>query len=153
MASIGIPFSRPFSPSFRDNSLKLSESRSGCIYQIIRTVALAVVESSIHLLTRDNLYEHEKPYQLKYRAAEGIPTTNIRLEKQESVKISSIRGQKRQFSFLKNGFTALKVNKKFSYDDFSNPAGVKRYLDMIAEQLKRRLGADEVQVCEYVVST
>ena len=105
------------------------------------------------MLTRDNLYEHEKPYQLKYRAVDGIPTTNIRLEKQEPVEISSVRGQERQFSFLKNGFTALKVDKKFSYDDFSNPAGVKRYLDMVAEQLKRRLGADKVQVCGYVVST
>ena len=113
---------------------------------------MAVVESSIHFLTRDKVYEHEKPYQLKYVAADGIPTTNIRLEKQEPVKISSIRGQEQQFSLDKNGFTVLKMDKEVSYDDFNNPAGVKRYLNMVAEQLKMRLGADKVQVYQYVVS-
>ena len=114
---------------------------------------MAVVESSIHFLTRDKVYEHEKPYQLKYVAAEGIPTTNIRLEKQEPVKISSIRGQERQFSLEQNGFTVLKMDKEMPYDDFSNPAGVKQYLNMVAEQLKMRLGADKVQVYQYTVSS
>ena len=114
---------------------------------------MAVVESSIHFLTRDKVYEHEKPYQLKYVAAEGVPTTNIRLEKQEPVQISSIRGQEQQFSLEKNGFTVLKMDEEFAYDDFSNDAGVKRYLNMVAEQLKTRLGADKVQVYQSVVST
>lgn len=113
---------------------------------------MAEVETSIHFLTRDQVYEHEKPYQLKYHAAQGIPTTNIRLQKQESIKISSIRGQERQFSLDKNGFTVLKMDKEIPYEDFSNPAGVKGYLNMVAEQLKTRLGADKVQVYQYVVS-
>ena len=114
---------------------------------------MAVVESSLHFLTRDNVYEHEKPYQLRYKAAKEIPATNIRLEKQESIKISSIRGQERQLSFEKNGFTVLKMDQEVPYDDFSTPAGVTRYLNMVAEQLKKRLGAEQVQVYQYVVST
>ena len=62
---------------------------------------MAVVETSLRFLTRDKLYEHEKPYQLKYAAAKGIPTTNIRLEKKESLNISSMRGQERRLSFEK----------------------------------------------------
>ena len=113
---------------------------------------MAVVESSIHFLTRDKVYEHEKPYQLKYVAAKGVPTTNIRLEKQEPVQINSIRGQEQQFSLEKNGFTVLKMDEEIPYDDFNNEAGVKKYLNMVAEQLKMRLGADKVQVYQYVVS-
>ena len=114
---------------------------------------MAVVESSLHFLTRDNVYEHEKPYQLRYKAAKEIPTTNIRLEKQEPIKISSIRGQERQFSFERNGFTVLKMDQEVPYDDFSTSAGVTRYLNMVAEQLRKRLGAEKVQVYQYVVST
>ena len=112
---------------------------------------MAVVETSLHFLTRDKLYEHEKPYQLKYTAAKGIPTTNIRLEKKQSIKISSMRGQEQRFSFEKNGFTVLKMDNEIPYDTFSSPTTVQKYLDMVAEQLKMRLGADKVQVYQYTV--
>ncbi|KAL8639104.1 MAG: hypothetical protein Q9228_003819 [Teloschistes exilis] len=113
---------------------------------------MAEVETSIHFLTRDRTYEHEKPYQLKYTAAEGIPTTNIRLEKQAPIRISSMRGQEQQFPFEKNGFTVLKMNKEIPYVEFNDPAGVKRYLTLVAKQLRTRLGADKVQLYQYVVS-
>ncbi|KAL8772707.1 MAG: hypothetical protein Q9194_004531 [Teloschistes cf. exilis] len=113
---------------------------------------MAEVETSIHFLTRDRTYEHEKPYQLKYTAAEGIPTTNIRLEKQAPIRISSMRGQEQQFSFEKNGFTVLKMNKEIPYVEFNDLAGVKRYLTLVAKQLRTRLGADKVQLYQYVVS-
>ena len=112
---------------------------------------MAVVETSLHFLTRDKLYESEKPYQLKYTAAKGIPTTNIRLEKKESIKISSIRGQEQRLSFEKNGFTVLKMDNEIPYDTFSNSTSVQKYLDMVAEQLKVRLCADKVQVYQYTV--
>ncbi len=112
---------------------------------------MAVVETSMHFLTRDKLYEHEKPYSLKYAPAEGIPSSNIRLKKQETIKVNSIRGHEPQFSFEKNGFAVLKMDKEIPYDDFSKPEGVRRYLDMVAEQLRARLGADKVQVYQYVV--
>ena len=149
----GTLFTPPSSSAFLHYLLKFPESRSCQLQQLIQTIAMAVVESSIHFLTRDKLYEHEKPYQLKYTPAKGIPTTNIRLEKQESIKINSIRGQERQFSLEKNGFTVLKMNKEIPYDDFSNPAGVNRYLNLVAELLKTSLGADKVQVYQYTVST
>ncbi len=114
-------------------------------------VAMAVVETSMHFLTRDKLYENEKPYSLKYVAAEGIPTSNIRVEKHEAIKVNSIRGQEQQFSLERNGFAVLKMDEEIPYDDFANPAGVRRYLNMVAEQLKTRLGADKVQVYQYVV--
>ena len=112
---------------------------------------MAVVETSLHFLMRDELYEHEKPYQLKYTAAKGILTTNIRFEKKESIKISSMRGQEQRLSFEKNGFTVLKMDNEVAYDTFNNPISVQKYLNMVAEQLKLRLGADKVQVYQYTV--
>ena len=112
---------------------------------------MAVVETSMHFLTRDPLYEHEKPYQLKYAAAEGIPRTNLRLKKQEPIKVSGIRNQEQHFSFEKNGFTVLKMEEDVPYDDFFNPSGIRKYLDAVAERLKVALGADRVQVFQYLV--
>ena len=112
---------------------------------------MAVLETSINFLKRDELYEHEKPYQLKYAAAEGIPISNIRLEKQDNIKITSIRDREAQFSFERNGFAVLRMNEEIPYDDFSNPDGIRRYLDIVSVQLKDLLGADKVQAFQYVV--
>ena len=106
----------------------------------------------MNFLRRDDLYDKEKPFQLRYEAEKGTPTTNFRLEKQESVKISSIRGRERDLSFETNGFTVLKLDKEIPYDSFSNPEGIRGYLDEVAQRLKLRLGATKVQVYQYVVS-
>ena len=112
---------------------------------------MAVVESSMYFLTRDELYDHEKPYQLKYAAGNGIPTTNLRLKKQEPIKITSIRGRQRQLTFERNGFTVLKLDKDIPYSEFSTAAGIRLYLETVAEMLKTELGADKVQVYQYLV--
>ncbi|KAL8677842.1 MAG: hypothetical protein Q9186_005754 [Xanthomendoza sp. 1 TL-2023] len=112
---------------------------------------MAMVETSMQFLTRDKLYEKEKPYHLKYAPAEGIPISNFQLEKHEPIKINSLRGREQDFSFDKNGFTVLKIEEDIPYEDFSNPAGIRRYLDIVAAGLQKLLGADKVQVFQYVV--
>ena len=112
---------------------------------------MAVVDTSMHFLARDKLYEREKPYQLKYEAEKGIPRSNLRLEKQEPLKISSIRGREQQFTMERNGFAVLKLDKEIPYDDFSDPVGIRRYLDVVSETLKTLLGADKVQVFQHLV--
>ena len=112
---------------------------------------MATVETSLHFLTRDMMYEKEKPYQLKYAPKVGIPKTNFRLEKQDPITISNIRGQERQFSFQRNGFAVLKMDKEIPYEDFSDPEGIRRYLEAVSENLKVLLGANKVQPFQYVV--
>ena len=112
---------------------------------------MAVVETSMNFLARDALYEHEKPYKLRYVAEEGIPTTNLRMEKQHPIKISNIRGQEENFSFERNGFAVLKMDEEMSRDDFGNPEGIRRYLEVVSESLKALLGANKVQVYQYTV--
>lgn len=112
---------------------------------------MAVVETSINFLKRDELYDREKPYQLKYAAAEGIPISNLRLEKQDKIQITSLRDREAQFSFEKNGFAVLRMDEEIPYDDFGNPDGIHRYLDIVSVRLKKLLGADKVQAFQYVV--
>ena len=113
---------------------------------------MSVVEASINFLTRDNLYEHEKPYQLRYDVADGIPRTNLRHVKQSPLKIHNMRGREEQFSFEKHGFTVLESDEEISYDHFDNPAGISRYLNIVAKQLRLKLNADTVQVYQYLGS-
>lgn len=105
----------------------------------------------MQFLAKDALYESEKPYKFKYAADVGIPTSNLRYQKQEPIKISSIRGRERDFTIEKNGFAVLRICRDVSYDDFSTEAGIQRYRDLVAEQVKTHLGADKVQVYEHRV--
>ena len=105
----------------------------------------------MNFLSRDSLYEREKPYQFRYPVGDGVPKTNLRHVKQEPLKVHNMRGREEQFSFEKNGFTVLKLDEEISYDDFNNPAGIRRYLDLVAKQLRRKLNADTVQVYQYLV--
>ena len=105
----------------------------------------------MHFLTRDIMYEKEKPFQLKYAPEVGIPKTNFRLEKQDPITISNIRGREQQFSFQRNGFAVLKMDKEVPYEDFSDPEGIRRYLEAVSENLKVVLGANKVQPFQYVV--
>ena len=113
---------------------------------------MAVVETSMNFLSRDSLYEREKPYQFRYPVGNGVPKTNLRHAKQEPVKVQNMRGREEQFSFEKNGFTVLKLDEEISYEDFDDPAAIRRYLDLVAKQLRRKLNADTVQVYQYLVS-
>lgn len=104
----------------------------------------------MQFLAKDALYESEKPYKFKYAAEIGIPTSNLQYE-EEPVTVTSIRGREREFTVEKNGFAVLKICEDMSYDDFSTEAGIQRYRDLVAEQVKTHLGADKVQVYEHRV--
>ena len=112
---------------------------------------MAVVQSSMLFFARDDLYEHEKPYQLKYIPDNGVPASNYRVEKREGIKITSVRGREDQFSIEKNGFAIFKMDQAPPYDDFNNPDGIRAYLETVVQSVKTLLGADKVQVFHYAV--
>ena len=116
-------------------------------------MAAAAVQTSINFLSNElSLYETEKPYQIKYNAAPDVPVSNLRLEKQSPLTISSIRGREADFSVEKNGFTILNLNAVPPYEDFDTPEGVRSYLLAVTAALKALLGAQKVQAFQYVVS-
>ena len=112
---------------------------------------MAVVETSLQFLARDKLYEHEKPYRFQYKQPEGVPRTNFLMEKHDGINIRSIRGREEEFSLEKNGFTVLSLDQEIPYEDFDTEAGIRRYMDLVADRLRLFLNADKVQVYQQVV--
>lgn len=115
------------------------------------SVKMAVVEASMNFLVRDTLYNHEKPYQLRYAPTEGTPTTTFQCERKAPINIQSIRGRDPQFSVKENGFGVMTMKEEMPYSDFSKPEGVQRYLNAVCQQLKEHLGAEKVQAYQYLV--
>lgn len=107
--------------------------------------------SALWFLQRDSLYKTEKVYELKYDPPNGLPKTNMRLE-QHPVAIADIRKRQSEFSFSQNGFTIMTFNCSLSRDDFDDDEKVLSiYLPEAAHRAKLLLGADRVQVLDYVV--
>lgn len=109
----------------------------------------------MNFLKRDPLYTEEKPYQLRgYTPPSGVPVTNLRYDKISSVRIKDMRDSSSQMTFEKNGFTVLRVDKDAlpQYEEFNDEAHVKRYLGLVAEGLKKEIGAVKVQPFQYLVS-
>ena len=112
---------------------------------------MAILETSMQFLARDKLYDVEKPYRFQYQPPEGVPRTNFRMEKHDGINISNIRGREEEFSLEKNGFTVLSLDQEIPYEDFNNEAGIRKYMNLVADRLKVLLNADKVQVYQQVV--
>ena len=112
---------------------------------------MAVVQSSMHFFVRDKLYDNEKPFQLKFTPEDGVPMSNYRLEKRDGIKITSMRGHENQFSFEKNGFAVVKMDRETPYTEFNNAEGIQKYLRTVVQSVQALLGADKVQVFSYAV--
>ena len=105
----------------------------------------------MHFLSRDKLYDVEKPYQLNFTPEEGAPMSNCHPEKRDDIKITSMRDHENQFSLEKNGFTVVKMNQETPYTDFENPEGIQAYLRTVVQSVQALLGADKVQAFSYNV--
>ena len=109
-----------------------------------------VVWSNAYFLKRDELYEVEKPYSLRFAPPEGIPRANIKLEN-HSINIHDVRGSQ-SLSFAKDGFTVLDFDSKMKYEDFDDEETVKAmFLLEVADMLKSFLGAQHVQIFEHTI--
>ena len=109
-----------------------------------------VVQSNAYFLKRDELYEVEKPYSLRFAPLEGIPGANIKLEN-HSIDIHDVRGS-RSLSFLKDGFAVLDFDSKMKYEDFDDEKTVREiFLLEVADMLKSFLGAQHVQIFEHTI--
>jgi hypothetical protein len=110
-----------------------------------------MIKTYTHFLNRDDLYNEEKPYSLRFAPPSGFPRSNIKLERHD-VLIKDIRQEKGELSFSKDGFDVVNIPSAMSYDDFGDEKKVKAlYLKEVAEALKQYLKADHVQVFEHTV--
>lgn len=109
------------------------------------------LQTSVYFLKRNNLYNEEKPYSLRFTPPENFPRSNITLEKHD-VTIRNIRPTLKTLSFEKDGLTIMNLESRMSYDDFDNEEKlINIYLREVADSLCAFLGAVHVQIFEHTV--
>ena len=110
----------------------------------------ASVHSYTHFLKRDELYDTEKPFSLRFTPPEGFPRANIKLERHD-IDIRDVR-EKRNLTFGKDGAAVLEFNSKMIYEDYDDENVVQDvYLKEVSNFLKKFLGAQHVQIFEHTV--
>lgn len=114
---------------------------------------MSTLQGSMYFLERLSLYNTEKPYELRYTPAPDQPKTNMKLEKADCLTMTNIRGREDDFSFRNNGFALVHLDSKMRPEDFEVRSKViKQYLPIVADTVKEILGAQRVQIFDYVVS-
>ncbi|KAI0126144.1 hypothetical protein BJ170DRAFT_685386 [Xylariales sp. AK1849] len=110
-------------------------------------MAAAAVQSSIHFLTRDPLFDTVKPYD---RRGEGLPDrlkTNATLEVK---KVSIQDAREVESSLSTHGFFRLKLDTELEPEDFQDSHKVANvYLPQLAQALQTSLGASRVQIFDF----
>ena len=108
------------------------------------------IHSCTHFLKRDDLYEVEKPYSLRFTPPEGFSRANIKLER-HGIDIQDVR-KKKDLVFDKDGMTVVEIESNMSYDDYDREEIIKSvYLKDVSNFIKRLLGAQHVQIFEHTV--
>jgi len=111
-----------------------------------------MLQTSMNFLSRDDLYQTEKPYLCLFETPEDFPKSNIRLSKCKDLRIEDIRVCDFAFSLDTHGFAIMPLKSKLSYADFGDSVKVKgQYLREVAEQLRCFTGASRVQIFEHLV--
>lgn len=108
------------------------------------------IESYMYFLARNDLYETEKPYGVRYKPDEDIPQTNIIMDKQ-NIHAESMRNGA-EYRLNECGFQVIDFPSKMSYDDFWNHERIQAtYLGEVKAALKRELGAKFIHILDYTV--
>lgn len=111
-----------------------------------------MLQTSMNFLSREDLYQREKPYLCLFETPEGFPKSNIRLSKCTDLKIEDVRGCDSTVSLQTHGFAIMPLKSKLSYDDFDDAVKIKtQYLPEVAELLRRLTEASRVQIFEHLV--
>ncbi|KAF2737094.1 putative CmcJ-like methyltransferase [Polyplosphaeria fusca] len=111
-----------------------------------------MVRTSMHFLSKNDLYSTTKPYSLRFEPPEGFPRSNITLERHEDLQIEDARPIIDEFSLEKQGFRIINLESKMAYEDFEDDARiVEIYLSEVANALQELLGASHVQIFEHTV--
>lgn len=108
--------------------------------------------TSICCLDKIELYEREKPYEMRFNPPGDFPRKNLQISKHENILVEDIRGHEKDLSFEKNGFTVMELDTPLGAEDFDDrEIIISQYLPKVAESLKHCLGATRVQVHDYLV--
>ena len=110
------------------------------------------LKASLRFLSRETLYETEKPYNHHYSLPTGVdfPRSNIVSETVDGISIRDLRIFK--LNYKDNGIAILPFQSRMTYDDFWDQSKIENtFVSEIEECLLDYLGASEVHVYEYAV--
>ncbi|KAL1304236.1 hypothetical protein AAFC00_000653 [Neodothiora populina] len=106
---------------------------------------------TLSFIPRDELYQREKPYTLKFNPPTNLAKSNIKGLIQD-VTLEDVRGRKDRFTIEDNGFEIVVLPETLAYHDFEDETKIKQvYLPQIAQLLMDMLGASRVQIFEHLV--
>jgi hypothetical protein len=109
------------------------------------------VLSETHFLKRDELYNVDKPYSLRFTPPTAFPRANIKLGK-HTITINDVRARLEPLSFADCGFQIIPFHSLLPYADFEDDEAVKDiYLREAANFIRDFLGATKVQIFEHTI--
>ncbi|MCJ1397979.1 hypothetical protein MMC11_001175 [Xylographa trunciseda] len=106
----------------------------------------------MYFLKRDPLYDSEKVYEIRRKDLKtNVPITNADMEKVEGIPIRNMRGMSP--SIAKNGFCCMNLETGLQPEDFQKrPKIIDEYLPQLTQAVKASLGADRIQMYDFIVS-
>jgi len=108
------------------------------------------IESELCFLSRDPLYETEKPYSLRFDPLDDIPRHNLKIDYRR-VPIADARAL--NGTVERNGFTLTTIPTKMKYGDFETPKAIETtYALEVQNYLKTMFGARHARIIDYNVS-
>jgi hypothetical protein len=109
------------------------------------------VEGMMYFLSRDDRYNQEKPYTLRYTPGGGLPQTNID-RTQYSIKFHDMR-REQNLRYNKCGFKVATLHSQMQYEDYDDIDKVESiHGPEVAGCVKGALKATSAEVLDYVVS-
>ena len=110
------------------------------------------MKSELTFLRRDPLWDHEKPYRMRYVPIEGVPRTNFLLET-FPVDIYDVRPVMPTLSLNTNGFEVHNLISHLDYADFFDYDKVHAvYMQEVQELVKKVCGAKHAHPLDYEVT-
>jgi hypothetical protein len=109
------------------------------------------VEGMMYFLSRDDRYNQEKPYTLRFTPGGGLPQTNID-RTQYSIKFHDMR-KEQNLRYNKCGFKVATLHSQMQYEDYDDIDKVESiHGPEVAGCVKGALKATSAEVLDYVVS-
>lgn len=117
---------------------------------------LQALTTSVFCLERLEVYATHKPFEVRVErpneAGDLGPQTNLRTEERGGIAVEDVRHRKHSLSFEKNGFFVLDIDVNMAPEEFEDKQAIEeKYLPVVAETLSRRLGAERIQIHDYLV--
>lgn len=107
------------------------------------------VESELCFLGRDDLYQTEKPYCLRFDPLDDIPRHNLKIDSR-LLHIADARSLNTEIE--KNGFTLTIIPTTLTYADFTDAKNIEStYALEVQNHLKKIFGARHARVIDYNV--